>query len=54
MSSHLAHLVSALRAGFIRASTPQLPADFRADIASTWLSEATLLGISVLPARSKK
>ena len=50
--SRLRHLASALRAGFLRASTPAVPADARDDFALTWLNEATLVGISMPAPRS--
>jgi hypothetical protein len=50
--SRLRRLASALRAGFLRASSPAVPADARPDIALTWLNEATLVGISVPAPRS--
>lgn len=45
--SRLRRLASALRTGFVRASTPAVPADVQPDLALTWLNEATLMGISV-------
>ncbi len=54
MRDHLARLVLALRAGFVRASTPGLPPVSQADIALTWLNEATLVGISVPAPRSNR
>jgi hypothetical protein len=48
----LARLVTALRTGFLRATTPSIPADARTDFGLTWLNEATLVGISVPAPRS--